>query len=88
MSDGDEEPMLEAVILDLGSNETKAGFAGDEGPAEVLSVSPGAAPFDRIKAALEALEVEATDFALILSEQPGTSEADRGSLARRLFDDL
>ena len=66
--------MEDAIVVDVGATETRAGFAGDEGPAEVLPAAAGTTTMDRIKAALEALEVEPADHSLA---QPGRRPRNR-----------
>ena len=72
-----------AVIIDCGATETRCGWAGDDGPCEILEGDP----FDslsRVKMVYDARETEASDQPLVLTEKPGTSSYSRESLAHEL----
>lgn len=67
------------IVFDAGSREFRAGFSGEDGPVECLPASTTFA------AALEALEVEAEEVAIVISEKPGTSAETREATAQALF---
>ena len=82
-----ESDDVEMVIVDAGCCEFRAGFAADEGP----SVTRNAC--DRHsehvwRDVLAELEVDLSTVAMVLTEPPGTSAADRATIAAILFTTL
>ena len=74
-----------AVIIDCGATETRCGWAGDgQALRDPRSASIGW-PFPGVKMVYDALETEASDQPLVLTEKPGTSSYSRESLAHGFF---
>jgi hypothetical protein len=71
-----------AVVVDCGTTEIRAGFAGDDGPAECFE--PSGTVLEQVRAAWSALEVDPGDQPLCLSEPAGTSYAERKGLAQQV----
>ena len=69
----------DVVVVDAGAREVRAGWAGDDGPAECL---PGGTD---MREALEALEALPAEVAVVLSERPGASATEREAAAAALF---
>lgn len=79
---------FEVLLFDTGACQWRCGRAEEQGPDVVL---PGVAACDteawqhQMKAALEQLEADPTECALILSEPPATTAAQRAERASFLF---
>ena len=79
---------FEVLLFDAGACQWRCGRAEEQGPDVVL---PGVAAGDteawqhQFKAALEQLEADPTECALILSEPPATTAAQRAERASFLF---
>ena len=79
---------FEVLLFDTGACQWRCGRADEQGPDVVL---PGIAAGDteawqlQIKAAIEQLEADPTESALILSEPPATTTAQRAERADFLF---
>ena len=70
---------MACVVIDAGAAAVRVGWAGDDGPMEVLEGGTS------LKAALEALEAEPSEVAVVLSEAPGAPAAERAASAAALF---
>ena len=81
-------PSFEVLLFDTGACQWRCGRAEEQGPDVVL---PGVAAGDteawqhQFKAALEQLEADPAECALILSEPPATTAAQRTERASFLF---
>ena len=82
------------IIIDCGAREWRCGWSDEEGPGVVLPGAVAAANGDQTKvlsnfrAAFEALEVDdASDFAILISEQPGTTPMQREVVVDALFNE-
>ena len=69
------------LIFDMDDQEWRCGHANDDGPTEVVPSDHIGKDMDAWKkqlgAVLEAMEVDdPSEYALILTEQPGTAEGD------------
>ena len=87
---GDELPQI--LVFDCGACEWKAGFVGDDGPACCMPTPAAAAAYPNsptsskaFEMALEELETEASEHAILVAERPGFSEAERFSVASMLL---
>ena len=78
----------DVLLFDPGASQWRCGRAEEEGPDVIL---PGVPDGDheawqrQVRAGIEALEAEPTECAMIMSEPPATTPAQRGERADFLF---
>ena len=90
MDDEEEEDFPPTVIVDVGNRELRCGWAGEEGPDEVLPGLRGepSTLIVRLREAFEALDVPPDETALLLSERAGTSASEREATVAAVFAEL
>ena len=79
------------ILLDAGAREWRCGFSDEDGPAVILPGPSAGGGFpawkEKLSNAIEALEAEPPEQAVVLSERPGTSTGAREAMANALFTD-
>ena len=79
------------ILLDAGAREWRCGFSDEDGPAVILPGPSAGGGFpawkEKLSNAIEALEAEPPEQAVVLSEWPGTSTGAREAMANALFTD-
>lgn len=79
-----------AIAIDAGAREWRFGWCDDEGNCEVAAGTAAGdvqALRERLGTAFEILEAEPSEHALLVSERPGATDAEREAIAAAIFAD-
>jgi actin-related protein len=88
--DDDDDDELPCVVIDVGSREIRCGWNDEDGPAVVLpgvDIENDEELRARLRDAFDALEVDESQFMVLLSEMPGATAVQREALATAVFEE-